>query len=178
MTDLANFIAGLDDFEDLIVPAIADLAATALERLTSDVVAGTPDAVPGTPYRTGYARANWMPSVGAPSTERLPAFAEAAFTVGSGIGQAEKGSTLHPVHGTQAHQEHGLSLAEATAYSMQRVPGVASDIRSSKTFVPAVFLTNNVDYIVDLEHGRSFQAPYGFAAVAVASLKAFGARPK
>jgi len=65
-------------------------------------------------------------------------------------------------------------LAEATAYSLQRLPGIAADIRSSRSYAPAVFLTNNVPYIVELEQGSSRQAPYGFVAVAVAAVRAFG----
>lgn len=174
--DLASFIAGLDDFEDCIVPAVADLEARTMERVMTDVVEGTPDlAPPGTPYRTGYAKANWIPSIGEPSTDVLPIFEDMhEFLTGARVGAAARGSTFHPLKGTQAHQEHGLSQAEAEAYSLQRIPGVAADIRASKTYAPPVFITNNVDYIQDLEHGSSIQAPGGFALLAVSAIKALG----
>lgn len=179
MADLAAFIEGLDDFEDRIVPAVADLEARVMERVMTDVIAGTPDlAPPGTPYRTGYAKANWIPSIGAPSTDLLPPFVESALLVGAGIGQAALGSTIHPVHGTQAHQEHGLSQEQAELTSLQRIPGVAADVRASRTYAPPVFVTNNVPYIQDLEHGSSIQAASGFAGLAIAAIKVFGASRK
>lgn len=149
-----------------------------MERVMSDVVAATPDAVPGTPYRTGYAKANWIPSVGQPSTDVLPPFVDSALLVGAGIGQAAHGSTIHPVHGTQAHQEHGMSQEQAELTSLQRIPGIAAAIRSNRTTAPEVFVTNNVPYIQDLEHGSSIQAPAGFAGLAVAAIKVFGAARK
>jgi hypothetical protein len=99
-------------------------------------------AVTGTPVDTGRARANWFASVGSPSSEtREP------------IEQGEPGSDARGAVNAQA----------ALDQSQQPI----SRFVVGKGTLGSIFLTNNTEYIGELEAGKSMQAPEGMAQQAV-----------
>lgn len=120
----------------LVISSLEGLVERVIRKLVLDIVANLVRAPGdgGTPVDTGWARANWIPRIGAPLES--PAGSRAA---------AEKG--LLP-----SEQQQGIA-AVATGYRLSR---------------GAVYITNNVPYIVRLDQGSSKQAPAGFVRRAVA----------
>jgi len=90
-----------------------------------------------TPVDTGRARSNWIVS-----TVDFPRLVRAPFAPGSGLGKGE-------TQNAKAALDHGKSV-----------------IRSSKEG-DAIYISNNVDYILDLNNGTSAQAPKFFIEAAI-----------
>lgn len=116
-----------------IVRALERVTEEAVKKITLDVTANLIDT---TPVDTGWARANWIPSIGVPldrDLEDIPA-------------------TPANAAGAAALQGAGTALVSAS-YTLDQ---------------GAVFVSNNVPYIVFLNFGSSRQAPAGFVQRAVA----------
>ena len=94
----------------------------------------------GTPVDTGYARSNWLVSIGEPREEPL----EGPYAPGRKLG---KGETKN----AQA------ALAQGQQAIDQQDPG------------QDIWISNNVDYIGRLNEGSSEQAPAQFVEEAVAN---------
>lgn len=96
-----------------------------------------------TPVDTGKARSNWVVSVGSPSRQE-----NAAYAPGSKLGKNETGNA-------------NAAMAQGRQVISGRKPG--------KT----IYITNNLDYIEDLNNGTSQQAASGFVQKAVLAGKAY-----
>lgn len=114
----------------VVISSLMGFVERLIKKLVLDIVANLQRAPSegGTPVDTGWARANWVPSIGAPFKG----------TAGS----------------RRAAEEGALSSA-----SQAGVATVATSYRLSRG---AVYITNNVPYIVKLDQGSSAQAPRGF----------------
>lgn len=91
-----------------------------------------------TPVDTGWARANWLPSIGAPITGYpgpRPGGEEVAAAV------------------SRAQSEQNRAMAEiATSYTLDKGP---------------IWISNNVPYVEQLNEGSSTQAPSNFISIAI-----------
>ena len=90
-----------------------------------------------TPVDTGRARSNWIVSVGAPAGGT-----RAAFSPGSKLGRGESNNA-------------SAAIAEGKA------------VINSKPPKAAIFISNNLNYIAELNNGSSKQAPKNFVNKAV-----------
>lgn len=115
----------------LIVEDLSKFTEGLIKDLTLDITA---NLIESTPVDTGWARANWVPSIGSPRTS----------TVGTRI-EAEAGSV------DTSAQSSGIS-------------SISVQYRLSQG---AIFISNNVDYIVKLNEGTSAQAPAMFVEIAI-----------
>lgn len=111
-----------------------------LERVTERVVTKitldvTANLVETTPVDIGWARANWVPAIGAPVVQDRGDVPATAQNVASMAGEQQR------------------ALA-----------GIVTDYRLGRG---AVFVANNVHYILRLNDGSSTQAPAGFVQRAV-----------
>jgi len=106
--------------------SLAQFTEKHIKILTLEVTA---NLIEDTPRDTGWARSNWIPSIGQ-STETI---------AGS------------PDNITPAAQQRGLAEVAST-YKLSR---------------GAVFVTNNVPYILPLNDGHSKQAPAGFVQLSI-----------
>lgn len=105
-------------------------------RVVGEIVKSiAPILVYATPVDTSRARADWVPSIGAPSSEVL-------------IPRSESPSSP--------------SAGASTAISSIRK--VADDYKGE---AGGVFITNNLEYITELNKGSSSQAPAGFVEKSV-----------
>lgn len=122
----------------IVVRSLEGFIDQVIKKLTLDVTANlvsAPDTGYGTPVDTGWARANWVPSIGTPQTT---------------------------TEGTREAAEAGsVSTAGQQA-------GIAKVVTSYKHQQGAVYISNNVPYILRLNEGSSQQAPKGFVQNAIA----------
>lgn len=106
----------------------------------------TANLIEDTPVDTGHARANWLPSIGAPMTEIV-------------------GSSDSVDSGTQA-----TAIAEIAAYG-ESLRGVRSFFSFASALLGGteaeIYISNNVPYINRLNQGHSPQAPPGFIESAI-----------
>lgn len=130
------------ELPSVVAQAVARVAEKAVKFVTLEVQANLQSAPQegGTPVKTGYARASWIPSIAQPSL-------------------ATGGSK----------QAVNPAIAEAGAAS----------VLTYRLGMGAVFVSNNVPYILKLNAGHSRQAPAGFVDAAVeravgATERAFG----
>lgn len=117
------------------------------ERVVQRIVLdATANLIEDTPVDTGWARANWIPSIGSPPTRpagaRLGRDARGRFT---SIGDPDVGAA-------RAAQQVGIATI-ATGYTLEQ---------------GNVSITNNVPYIRFLNEGSSSQAPPMFVQMAIA----------
>ncbi len=117
-----------------------------IRKLTLDIVANLVRAPSegGTPVDTGWARANWVPSVGAP------------FRTDDDVNPKLRGP------------EAGGIGAVVGARAAEQQAGVAKVASSYTTDAGSAFISNNVPYIIKLNDGSSAQAPAGFVQAAIA----------
>lgn len=119
----------------VVLSALDGFVETLIKKLVLDIVANF-QAAPsegGTPVDTGWARANWIPTIGdAPSTAAAP-----------------------------KPEGDNISVSVASLGQQQAV-GVATVAATYKLSRGAVHISNNVPYIVRLDGGSSQQAPRGF----------------
>lgn len=115
----------------IIIAGLNSFVVKVIKKLVLDIVANLQRAPNegGTPVDTGWARANWVPSIGAPVT-----------------GTA----------GTRAQAEAG-QLSGGSAAGVAKVVTGYSHLGQG-----AIYITNNVPYILTLDGGSSKQAPKGF----------------
>ena len=118
-----------------IVRAVERLAERAVTKITLDVTA---NLVETTPVDTGWARANWVPSIGQPFIADLATVSEAPTASDAAGAASEQGAA---------------------------VVGVAARYR---LLMGRTFVTNNVTYITELNDGKSRQAPAAFVQRAIA----------
>ena len=117
-----------------VMNALGKSLGTVVKKITLDVTA---NLIGTTPVDTGWARANWIPTLGSPILEDL-----------SGV--TNRGDKTARVSGAGSKQDAGnASILKYT-------------LKSGDTFV-----TNNVPYIRDLNDGSSSQAPSGFVQLAI-----------
>jgi hypothetical protein len=93
-----------------------------------------------TPVDTGWAEANWVPSMGAPIVRSLPEFA---------------------IH------EREAKAAQVPAAEAEQVSLKSSFMAKNPPKPIDMYITNNVSYIIDLNEGTSPKAPPGFVQVAI-----------
>ena len=113
-----------------VVRALEGFSSRLIRKITLDVTA---NLVETTPVDTGWARANWVPSIGFPRLE--PA-------------------TDSPTVAIVPPQVIVQKAATAGIFAYRLEQG-------------SVFVTNNVPYIVELNDGKSTQAPTGFVQAAI-----------
>jgi hypothetical protein len=104
-----------------------------------------------TPVDTGRARANWQ--VGINSEPVAPLYPADQPFPGSGVAGKRPLSHVPPV------SQCGQETFDAGAAVIENMP------------LCTCFITNNVEYIEELEHGHSLQAPTGMLALTVAELQ-------
>lgn len=119
MTQVRVVVKSLEGFTERLVQRLA-LNVTAL-------------LIKDTPVDTGWARANWVPSIGTPRSR----------TAGSRAAAEDGRIDLGPQSSGQ--------LAVAGGYRLG----------------PAIFISNNVPYINELNSGSSRQAPAAFVQSAI-----------
>jgi len=132
----------------VIVNSLEGFIDRIIRKLTLDIVANLvlPGTEGGTPVDTGWARANWVPSVATPyTTDDVINPKEKMLATGTDSISAE-------VLAREQVQQAGIATVAAT-YTMNKGPA---------------FITNNVPYIIRLNMGSSTQAPAGFVQRAVA----------
>ena len=117
-----------------VMNALGKSIDSVVKKITLDVTA---NLIGTTPVDTGWARANWIPTIGAPVIEDL-----------SGVDT--KGDKISRV--SEASAKQGAGNTSVLKYTL----------KSGDTFV-----TNNVPYIRDLNDGSSEQAPSGFVQLAI-----------
>lgn len=134
MSQIRRIIGRLDDVTASIVSSLAvNITAELIER---------------TPVDTGWARANWVPAIGAPSL--------------AGAGDLSR----------QARQAGAPSAGGRQSAAVGVVATSYRDIRQGP-----VFISNNVPYIPRLNDGSSSQAPAGFVQDAiVAGIRSLASR--
>lgn len=127
--------------QDQITFIIADLGEHIEQELIAlalDIDAELKEKPPlGTPRDTGWAAANWIPSVGRPIVD-VPKVSERAAKIGQLAAAAGK---------------HSAGLGELLNYSLDGGQ--------------KIYISNGVPYIVPLNEGSSRQAPSGFVQFAV-----------
>ncbi len=114
-----------------VVRAVNKLTERAIVKLTLDVTANLREV---TPRDTGWAAANWVPSIGKP--------------VVADLGGIQPTAAL----ATSAAAEQATAIAGVLGYKLSR---------------GRVFVTNNVDYITELNDGKSKKEPAGFVQRAI-----------
>lgn len=121
-------VRDLEQFIDRLIIAVVLEVVANLRRAPSEG---------GTPVDTGWARANWIPAIGAPAkTGPQPTSRSARAAAASGaLGRSESGV-----------------VAVATTYRFRMGP---------------IFISNPVPYIVNLNAGSSRQAPAMFVERAI-----------
>lgn len=121
--------------EDLRI--ISEGIDVAIENVVKAVTLGiTDELIETTPVDVGWARANWVPSIGAPAP-------------GSPIARStQEREAAAP--GAQASQAAGI--ASVAGYKLNR---------------GAVFISNNVPYLKELNEGSSQQAPANFIEASI-----------
>ncbi len=119
---------------DRVMRALNKVTKQLITKLTLDVTA---NLIATTPVDTGWARANWIPTIGTP-----------ALPLGSPTSRSEK-------------------LSIASAIDAQQQASLVSISASYSIDQGSVFITNNVPYIRELNNGTSAQAPRGFVQTAV-----------
>lgn len=113
-----------------VVRALNGFGERVIRKITLDLTA---NLVETTPVDTGWARANWVPSIGFPR-----------------VGPATDSPTVAIVPPQVIVQQAAMS--GIFAYRLGQ---------------GSVFVTNNVPYIVELNEGKSAQAPTGFVQAAI-----------
>ena len=121
-----------------VIGALEDFTEDLIRRLSFNIVAELRET---TPVDTGWARANWIPSVGRPVTED-PGPAPSRDAQGSFDSARVSGATLRQAQGETSLLGYSLTAG-------------------------AVFISNNVPYIVSLNAGSSTKAPAAFVQNAI-----------
>jgi hypothetical protein len=124
---------------DLIVADLDQYTRGEIIALALNVNANLRSNPPlGTPIDTGWASANWLPSVGEPNI----------------------------VSGEPSHPKEGPTPAEVAARAQMASAG-ENDVLSWRLEDGPIFSTNNVPYIGALDAGHSPQSPRGFVQEAI-----------
>lgn len=124
---------------DIIVADLEQYTRGEIIALALNVNANLRDNPPGgTPIDTGWASANWVPSVGEPAM----------------------------VPGEPADPKEGPTVAEVAARAQIADQGM-NDVLSWRLQDGPIFSTNNVPYIGALNAGHSPQSPRGFVQTAI-----------
>lgn len=119
----------------VIVGELEGVTSRVIKKLTLDATA---NLIEDTPVDTGWARANWVPSIGLPIVE--------------GADASTREERQGGVSSRRAQQQ--TKVAEvATGYTLDR---------------GSVFISNGVPYLVQLNEGTSKQAPAAFVQAAIA----------
>lgn len=124
---------------DIIVADLERYTEGEIIALGLNVNANLRDNPPiGTPIDTGWASANWLPSIGEPAN----------------------------VDGEPANRSEGPTLAEVASRQRQADQGL-NDLLSWRLGDGPIFSTNSVPYIGALNAGHSPQSPRGFVQTAI-----------
>ena len=119
---------------DAILRAVDGFTSKVTQKVTLDVTA---NLIETTPVDTGWARANWVPSIGKSHQSILG-------------GKPDRITRAPLVASGEAQQATGI--ASITSYQINQ---------------GKVFISNNVGYIEDLNMGTSKQAPEAFVQGAI-----------
>lgn len=124
---------------DIIVADLADYTRGEIIALALNVNANLRSNPPlGTPIDTGWASANWLPSVGQPKI----------------------------VDGEPVNRSEGPTPGEVATRAQMAQDG-QNDVLSWRLEDGPIFSTNNVPYIGALNNGHSMQSPRGFVQAAI-----------
>lgn len=126
-----------------VVNGLKDTLEKLAKKITLDVTA---ELIKTTPVDTGWARANWVPSISEPYN----------IDFGSNLSRKERSSLVSDGQATQND-------------------GAANVAANYKLSLGSLFITNNVDYIVLLNEGYSQQAPAAFVQQAISTALASNA---
>ena len=110
-----------------VITELEEFTARLLQKVTLNITSNLQE---DTPVDTGWARANWVPSIGSPFR---------------GLAGSRKGVI------NNALTERGKSLI-STSYTLDK---------------GAIYISNNVPYIVNLNEGSSTKAPAAFIQAAI-----------
>ena len=119
----------------IVLNALNEFTEKRIKVITLDAHA---NLVEDTPRRTGWARSNWVPSIGSP---------------------AKLDGT--PPKGDDA------AAAEARQRASAAQSGIAQVVAAYKLPLGRIYISNNVPYITRLNEGSSKQAPAGFVQSAI-----------
>jgi hypothetical protein len=145
VNNVQTFNAQILEFAKKLAP---DEARTMQRKMALE---GLRRLVSKTPVDTGRARANWQVGINQePATPLHPA---------SEPFQGPHVAGERPLSATPALSQVGQETFDAGAAVIEAMP------------LCTCYLTNNVEYIEDLERGHSGQAPHGMLAVTVEELK-------
>lgn len=117
-----------------VLDALTRFTEQHVKVITLDAVA---NLVEDTPRRTGWARSNWVPSIG----------------------------TSADLDGTPPADDQ--SSAAVGQRSAEREAGIAAIVTGYRLSLGRIYITNNVPYIQRLNDGHSKQAPAGFVQAAI-----------
>lgn len=124
---------------DIVVADLAEFTRGEVIALALNVNANLRSNPPlGTPIDTGWASANWLPSVGEPKI----------------------------VNGEPADSSEGPTPGEVASRAQMAAEG-ENDVLSWRLEDGPIFSTNNVPYITALNDGHSPQSPRGFVQTAI-----------
>lgn len=124
---------------DIIVADLAEYTRGEVIALALNVNANLRSNPPlGTPIDTGWASANWLPSIGQPKV----------------------------VDGEPSNRREGPTPGEVASRAQLAQEGT-NDVLSWRPEDGAIFSTNNVPYIGALNNGHSMQSPRGFVQAAI-----------
>lgn len=115
-----------------VVGELAEFTGTIIKKLT---VEATANLIEATPKDTGWARANWIPNIGA------------------------------IIVSTNGSREQAV---EGNINSSAQTVGIANVVINYRISDGAVYITNNVPYIIPLNEGSSSQAPKAFVQSEIA----------
>ncbi len=127
----------------VVITSLERFLEGVIKKLTLDIVANLlrPSSEGGTPVDTGWARANWIPSLTALASN-VPA---------PQPGGDDKNATISAVPGQEGQQESSSALIAST----YRLP------------MGSITIANNVPYITKLNGGSSKKAAKGFVQAAI-----------
>lgn len=138
MADLLDLAKFMNSLGNRIVSKANDAAITVTATIFKDVLQQTP-------VDTGTALSNWQVTLDQPATAVLPAWFP------SPKGRVIAGFWKHKVDPQITFQTNAPATYDVARYVwLAKKPG------------QPIFITNNVDYIGDLNNGSSKQAPAGF----------------
>lgn len=115
-----------------VIGALDSFTEQTIRELTLEATA---NLIEDTPVDIGWARNNWIPSIGVSREENL--------------------TKIKP----------NAALASAARATQQQ--GITEVALRYRLMLGAVFITNNVPYILPLNDGSSTQAPKGFVQIAI-----------
>jgi hypothetical protein len=142
-------MANLATLADRIASMRKAIPAWASQIAVNVAIAVDNDLLQVTPVDSGTAMSNWIVTVGSPADETQPAFALSPR--GKTMEDNKTRLWVHAVD-PEVTRSANLPLAQAAAQA----------VLQEKQTGKAIYLTNNLPYIIKLDNGSSSQFPGGF----------------